>query len=97
LIDRRRHSNILDVQSFREADCNNEHYLVVAKLRDRISLSKQAMRKFDLERFGLKKLNDTEVKEMYQVKISNRFVALENLDESMDINRAWESIRDKKI
>jgi hypothetical protein len=31
------------------------------------------------------------------VKISNRFVALENLDESIDINSAWESIRDKEI
>jgi hypothetical protein len=32
---------------------------------------------------------------MYQVEISNRFVALENLDESLDINSAWESIRTK--
>jgi hypothetical protein len=31
---------------------------------------------FDIERFSLKKLNDVEVKEQYQVKISNRFAAL---------------------
>jgi hypothetical protein len=30
-----------------------------------------------MERFNLKKLNDVEVKEKYQVKISNRFAALE--------------------
>jgi endonuclease/exonuclease/phosphatase family metal-dependent hydrolase len=42
LIDTRRHSNILDVQSFRGADCDTDHYLVVAKLRDRISISKRA-------------------------------------------------------
>jgi hypothetical protein len=42
----------------------------------------------------LKKLNDVEVREKNQVEISNRFVALENLDESLDINNAWESIRD---
>jgi hypothetical protein len=47
----------------------------------------------DLERSDLKKLNDTEGKEKYQVEISNRFVVLENLDESFDINNAWESIR----
>jgi hypothetical protein len=29
-----------------------------------------------MERFNLKKLNDVEVKEQYQVKISNKFVAL---------------------
>jgi len=32
LIDRRRHSSILDVRSFRGADCDTDHYLVVANL-----------------------------------------------------------------
>jgi hypothetical protein len=43
---------------------------------------------FDLERFDLKKLNDIQVKEKFQVKISNRFAVLESLDESFDINNA---------
>jgi hypothetical protein len=64
----------------------------VAKLRERISVSKQARQNFDLKRFDLKKLDDIEVKEKYQVEISNIFVALESLDESFDINNAWESI-----
>jgi hypothetical protein len=49
--------------------------------------------KFDLEIFDLKKLNYGEVKEKYQVEISDRFAALEKLDESVDINNAWGSIR----
>jgi hypothetical protein len=40
LIDRRRHSSILDVLSFRAADCNTDRYLVVAKVRERLSVSK---------------------------------------------------------
>jgi hypothetical protein len=67
----------------------------VAKLRERISVSKQERQKFDLERFDLRKLDDIEVKEKYQAGISNRFVALENFDESLGINSAWESIREK--
>jgi hypothetical protein len=41
LIDRRRHSSILYVLSFRAADCNTDHYLVVAKVRNRLAVSKQ--------------------------------------------------------
>jgi hypothetical protein len=94
LIDKRRHSNILDVRAFRGADCDTDHPLVVAKLRERISVSKQASQKFDLERFDLKRFNDVDVKEKCQVEISNRFAALQSLDESFDINNAWESIRE---
>jgi hypothetical protein len=66
----------------------------VAKLRERISVSKQARQKFDLERFELRKLDDIAVKEKYQVKISIRYEVLEKLDESLDSNSAWESIRE---
>jgi hypothetical protein len=73
---------------------DTDHYLVVAKLRERISVSKWARQNVDLERFDLKELADIEVKEKCQVEISNIFAALESLDESFDINNAWESIRE---
>jgi hypothetical protein len=93
LIDRRWHSSILDVQSFRGADCDTDHYLVVAKARERLAASKQAAQKLDTERFNLKKLSEVEARKQYQLKISNRFAALENLNVSEDINRAWENIK----
>jgi hypothetical protein len=44
-------------------------------------------------RFKLKKQNDVDVQEQYQVRIWNRSAAYENLDDDdADINRAWESI-----
>jgi hypothetical protein len=36
---------------------------------------------FDKESFNFRKLNDVEVKEKYEVKISNRFAPLENLED----------------
>jgi len=42
LIERRWRSSILDARSFREADCDTDHYLVVAKARERLAVSKQA-------------------------------------------------------
>jgi hypothetical protein len=34
------------------------------------------------------------IKKKYQVEVSNRFAALESLDESFDVNNAWEIIRE---
>jgi hypothetical protein len=92
LIDRRRHSSILDVRSFRGADC--DHYLVVAKVKERLAVSKQMVKKMDVERFNLKQLNEEEIKEKSQVTIKNKFAALENLDDNGDINRALETVRE---
>jgi hypothetical protein len=47
-----------------------------------------------MQRFDLRKLNDAEVKKQCQVKITNRFAALENFDDNVDMNRAWENIRE---
>jgi hypothetical protein len=55
---------------FTGAGCHIDHYL---------SLSIRAAQKFDMERFNLEKLNDVAVEGQYQVKISNRSAALENL------------------
>jgi hypothetical protein len=46
-----------------------------------------------MPRFDLKKLIEPEFKEQYQVKISNRFAALENLDDNKDITMTRENIR----
>jgi hypothetical protein len=47
-----------------------------------------------MERFSLKKLNEVEGKEQYCVEISNRYAALENLDAEVNVNKAWEPIRE---
>jgi hypothetical protein len=40
LIDRRRHSSVPDVRSFRAADCDMDHYLGGGKIRERIAVNK---------------------------------------------------------
>jgi hypothetical protein len=59
--------------------------LVVAKVRERLAVSKQTTHKFDMERVYLKKLDEVEGKDQYRVEISNRFAALEDLDYDGDI------------
>jgi hypothetical protein len=69
LIDRRRHSSLLDVRSFRTADSDTDHYLVVTKFRERLAVNKQESHKFHMERFSLKKLNEVECKEKYRAEV----------------------------
>ena len=66
--------------------------LVVAKVRERLAVSKHAAQKFDVERLNLGKLSDLEVRKQYQIKISNRSAALQNLNDCEDTNWAWENI-----
>jgi hypothetical protein len=68
--------------------------LVVKKVRERLAVRKRMVKKMEVERFNLKQLNEEEVKEQYQVTIKNKFVALENVDDNGNINRAWETIRE---
>jgi len=52
-----------------------------------------------VEKLTLRKLNELEVRKQDQIKISKSLAALENSNDSEDINRSWENIKEniKKI
>jgi hypothetical protein len=87
---------MLDVLSFEAADCDTGHYPVVAEVRERPAGNTQTVHRDHMERFNLNKLNEVEGKEQYPVEISNRFAALGKLDTEVDVNKAWETIRENK-
>jgi len=94
LIDRRWHSSILDVQSFSRADCRTDHYLLVAKFREKLAGRKQTAQTFGGERFNLRKLHDLKVRKQYHIETTNRRAAFENLSNEEGINRTWENIKE---
>ena len=67
------------LRSFRGAHCDTGHYLVVAKVREILAVRKQAAQKSDRGRYNMRKLNNLEVRKQYQIEITNRFAALENV------------------
>jgi hypothetical protein len=67
---------------------------MIANVRERLAVGKQAAQRFDRQRFNLRKLNEPEVREQYQIENTNRFAALENVNENEDINRTWENIKE---
>ena len=67
---------------------------MVAKFRERLPVSKQAAQTFNEGRYYLRKLSELEGRKEYQIEISKRFAALESLNDSEDINRAWKNIKE---
>ena len=67
---------------------------MIAKVRERLAVGKHAAQRFDRQRFNLRKLNELEVRKQYQIEITNRFAALENLNDDEDVNRTWENIKE---
>jgi len=67
---------------------------VIAKVRERLAVGTQAAERFDSQRFKLRKLNEPEVREQYQIEITNRFAALENLNDDKDVDRTSENIKE---
>jgi hypothetical protein len=61
----------------RGAECDIDHYLVVANVRERLAVNKEAAQILDVERFNLKKLGKLEVRKEFRIKISERFAALQ--------------------
>jgi hypothetical protein len=59
-----------------------------------MAASKESAQKFDGQRFNLKTLSEMKVIKKYLIEILQSFVALQNLDDGQDINRAWENIKD---
>jgi hypothetical protein len=51
------------------ANCVNVHCLVVAKVKGRLAVSKQAEQDLDGKIFNIRKLNELEVREQYQIEI----------------------------
>jgi hypothetical protein len=59
-----------------------------AEVREILAVGIHAAPSFDGERFNLKKPNELEFWKQYDVEITNRFAALENLSDDENINTA---------
>jgi hypothetical protein len=73
LIDRRLQSSILDVPSFRRADCDTNHYLVVAKIREKLAVSKRPVNRMDMDRFNDKKTNGGKLRNSIRLQSKTDF------------------------
>jgi len=61
--------------------------------KDWQSVNKQHKSLMWKDRFNLRMVSELEVRKQYQIEVSDRFAAVENLNDSKDINRAWQNIK----
>jgi bifunctional DNA-binding transcriptional regulator/antitoxin component of YhaV-PrlF toxin-antitoxin module len=66
---------------------------VVVEVRERLTVSEQAALMFDVEGINLRKQSELEVRKQFQIKISNMFSALENLNDSEVITRLGKTLK----
>jgi hypothetical protein len=66
----------------------------MVKFRERLAVNKQGSQKFQVERFSFKNSDEVEGKDKYGFEISNNIPSLKDFDVEMDINSAWETIRE---
>jgi hypothetical protein len=67
--------------------------MLIVKVVERLLARKEAAQKTDVQRFYVKKLSEMEVRRQFQIELSDKFVALQNLRHSEDINKARENIK----
>jgi hypothetical protein len=60
---------------------------VFAEVRARLAVCKQAAQKFDVKTSNLRKINEMEVRKEYHIEISKWFAALENVNDSEDLQQ----------
>jgi hypothetical protein len=75
---------MLNFRSLKVDDCDTDHYQVVAKVREKLAVRKEATQKSDIEKLNFRNQNGLEVSKQYQIKISYRFAGLDNLSNSED-------------
>jgi hypothetical protein len=67
--------------------------LVVAEVRNILSVSKLESHNFDMKRLNSKSLKDMETREKYQIKFRDTYAAMDNINVSVGLNRVFENIR----
>jgi bifunctional DNA-binding transcriptional regulator/antitoxin component of YhaV-PrlF toxin-antitoxin module len=66
---------------------------MVAEVRERLAISEKAAQTLEVERINLRKQSEMEVRKKFQIKISNMFAALENLNDREVIIRLQETLK----
>ena len=81
-----------DVRARRGADAATDHHLVEAKLQ--LKLKKSTNKKPQGERFNVSMFRDTRKQATYQLELSNKYQALQDLEDSESLESKWQGMKE---
>jgi len=91
LIDARHVSNVMDVRTFRGANIDSDHYLLISKIRSQISNARKTYgtcaRKFNIE-----KLKTPEISSVYKKQL-NEYLEKHPTNDNDNINDMWKLLK----
>ena len=92
-ISRKFRRSLLDVRSYRGADADSDHQLVIGKLQ--FKLKKIENEKNSRIKYNTDALKDEQIRNQFQITFRNRFEMLVNEDQSEnnDINDDWDKVK----
>eukprot|EP00102_Acyrthosiphon_pisum_P009625 XP_003248042.1 PREDICTED: craniofacial development protein 2-like [Acyrthosiphon pisum] len=90
LIQNRYRSTIHDVRSHRGADCDTDHYLVIAKLRSKLK-SQSRLKQDKRAKFNLELLRDETARKNYENEVRKKLKE-NNVQIEIDVDLDWEKV-----
>ncbi|GFV12409.1 craniofacial development protein 2 [Trichonephila clavipes] len=88
LVDSRHKSHILDVRTYHGANLDSDHFLLMAKVRARISNFQKSHRKC-VEKFDCGRFKDKALKLKFQEQLENKYKEINNTFIEDDMLRRW--------
>ena len=94
----RQSTSVIDVRNSRRANCDSDHYLVKAKVRERISRGWKHRAGCDRRKWNSELVTSPEGKMRYQASLEMKFEEIKTLESgSLDMNKMWNDVKETII
>jgi len=98
LVSARHASSIIDIRKSRGANCDSDHYLVKAKVRERISRGWKHRAGCGRRKWNSELITSPEGKMRYQASLEKKLEGTKIIEwESLDMNKMWNDVKEMII
>jgi len=98
LVSARHASSIIDIRNSRGANCDSDHYLVKAKVRERFSRGWKHRAGCGRRKWNSELITSPEGKMRYQASLEKKLEEIKTIESgSLDMNKMWNDVKETII